>query len=142
MSSHEVHRHVAVSEEPEKSAEQERVPEDVPTRVARGVSLLDERKPGWVGLIDLSQFDISRTDSCILGQLYKDQGEDSGFYNGLHALGLDMFDDAGADEGFDNYYDRKQDEFPELQKEWVRVITVLRQRNQVTVTQEPEQVTV
>ena len=132
---HETHRHVALSEE------QERVSEDVPTRVAKGVSLLDERKPGWERLIDLSRFDISMTDCCILGQLYENTGEDAGFYLGLHALGLDAFDEAGADEGFDNYYDREQDEFPELQKEWVRVITVLRSRNQGTVTQEPEQVT-
>jgi hypothetical protein len=97
------------------------VTDDVATRVARGVALLDEHKPGWERLIDLSQFDISRTDSCILGQLYRDEGGDVGFYNGLDVLGLNT-SGAGADGGFDNYPDREQDQFPVLQKEWVRVI--------------------
>lgn len=105
--------------------------DDVATRVAKGAALLDERKPGWVGLIDLSTFDLSCTDRCILGQLYRNDGPDDGFWNGLKILGLEDENlDGGADEGFDNYFDREIDLLPALQKEWVRVITILRQRRE------------
>jgi hypothetical protein len=117
------------------------VTDDVATRVARGVALLDEHKPGWVGLIDLPGFDISRTDRCILGQVYYvDKGDPmhaSGFGRGTEELAII---DVEAEFGFDNY--NEGDEFPELQKEWVRVIEVLRQQRIDKESSEGDQVLV
>jgi hypothetical protein len=115
--------------------------DDVPTRVARGVSLLDQHKPGWAGLIDLSSFDISCCDRCVLGQIYhvRDEGVwGSGFGRGADELGIANNE---GEYGFDNLYADPdtylKDEFPALQREWVRVIEVLRQK-QVTVTEDSE----
>jgi len=131
---------------------------DIATRVARGVALLDEQKPGWVGLIDLSAFDIGSTDRCILGQLYPVGHDDkvwvSGFDKGCDVLlpCCDYFGDdelcagqcGGAEYGFDttNGCETAREEYPALTAEWVRVIEVLRQRNQVQVTEVEEPVQV
>lgn len=135
---HQVHAHVSVTEE---------TVDDVATRVAKGVALLDEHKPGWVGLIDLSRFDISRPDRCILGQIFHVDVDDlrwgTGFGRGIDELEIGEYE---AEYGFDNYLDTDYDyivnEFPELQKEWVRVIEVLRQQRIDTESSEGDQVLV
>jgi hypothetical protein len=130
--------------------------DDVSTRVARGVALLDEQKPGWAGLIDLSTFDITRCDRCVLGQLFDEGNSDvygsgyglgaevllgigSGYGLGAEKLGIEGSE---AEHGFDSYLDTgyyyQKDEFPELQQEWVRVIEVLRQKAQA-IEEEPSE---
>ena len=102
---------------------------DIPTRVAKGVALLDENKPGWVGRISLADLNIGDVQCCVLGQVYGD------FHEGIHTLEL-CGGDEGCQEGeygFDslgnNMAEQMQD-FKELQKEWVRVIALLRQKQQ------------
>lgn len=107
---------------------------DIPTRVAKGVALLDEKKPGWVGLINLADLQLCSSEHCVLGQTYGD------YWNGLRELGFydeDMnvirVDD--ADYGFDAYEQKygRGPEFSALQAEWVRVLAVLRQKNEAKV---------
>lgn len=56
---------------------------DYAARVAKGVALLDEKKPGWEREIDLEALDISDGNFCVTAQLY------GGLWrNGLRELGL------------------------------------------------------
>jgi hypothetical protein len=95
---------------------------DIPTRVAKGVALLDEKAPGWVGFINLADFSISTTDNCVLGQVYGSYDE------GMEELSLRDPELYGFDvetHGMTGIL-----EFRRLQAEWVRVLAVLRQKNQ------------
>ena len=38
-------------------------------RVERGAELLDEKRPGWLDVIDLDSLDIASRCGCIIGQL-------------------------------------------------------------------------
>ena len=103
---------------------------DIATRVARGVALLDERKPGWAGQIDLITLDVANPDMCVLGQLYPDHS--SCFPDGFNA-GLDDLDlHEGFTHGVDCYpYDlivEQRVDYYKLTQEWRRVIEILRQR--------------
>jgi hypothetical protein len=42
---------------------------DYVARVAKGVALLDEKRPGWERLIDLETLDIENGTSCVTAQL-------------------------------------------------------------------------
>jgi hypothetical protein len=105
--------------------------EDIATRVAAGVGLLDEQEPGWLNKIDLTQFDIASTHRCVLGQVY------GSFHEGVSNLGLCGDDEQGCREleyGFDVSDSRMNEakwEYADLQKEWVRVIEALRQKAEV-----------
>jgi hypothetical protein len=73
----------------------------IESRVARGAALLDERLPGWDGLIDLGRLSLSSPCNCILGQTW---GE-SGFSGAptafeLQADALDLSSDDEIDYGF------------------------------------------
>lgn len=59
-------------------------------RVANGVALLDEHRPGWDRDVDLDNFKLSSCDECVLGQLYGRYGV------GIAALGLKT----GINHGF------------------------------------------
>jgi hypothetical protein len=53
------------------------------TRVARGMALLDQRRPGWHRNINLDRLDIASYTNCALGQTYGSYGhgrERLGFY--------------------------------------------------------------
>lgn len=39
-------------------------------RVARGAALLDEKRPGWAGEIDVGKLDVAECRRCMLGQLF------------------------------------------------------------------------
>lgn len=41
-------------------------------RVGRGASLLDEYRPGWERLVDLTKLDLADTCNCVLGQVFFD----------------------------------------------------------------------
>lgn len=66
--------------------------ESTAAAVAEGARLLDEYewpaglKP-WFDRIDLSTLNVAMADSCVLGQLFRDQAEyDSGYLAGLQEL--------------------------------------------------------
>ena len=65
---------------------------DIDIAVTEGASLLDQYRPGWERLLDLSILDLSDEYKCVLGQLY---GE---YWNGCHAV--PVLDNA-AEFGFD-----------------------------------------
>lgn len=104
---------------------------DVATRVAKGVALLDEQAPGWLERINLLSLEISSSDLCVLGQVY------GNFHDGCDALGLCAEFDADAVYGFNCSADAETDDqledFRILNKEWRRVLTVLKQKTEELV---------
>ena len=116
---------------------------DIATRVAKGVALLDERKPGWMDRINLITLDVQDPNMCILGQLYPVRDDDmfpDGFNKGISALSL--CSDA-QEHGVDCYphhdiLDQRQD-YVYLTQEWKRVIKILRQK-QTSEVEVPETV--
>lgn len=46
------------------------ISEDHKQRIDRGAALLDEKKPGWAGEIDISTLNVDSYFDCVLGQLY------------------------------------------------------------------------
>lgn len=52
-------------------------------RVVRGVTLLDEKRPGWFDDIPVEQLNMGYAERCVLGWLYDD------YIDGVIALGLD-----------------------------------------------------
>jgi len=57
---------------------------DYAARVAKGVALLDEKRPGWEREIDLGILDIENGDRCVTAQL---SGENR-WYTGMDQLEL------------------------------------------------------
>lgn len=57
---------------------------DYAARVAKGVALLDEKRPGWEREIDLETLNIQNGHCCVTAQL---SGE-SRWYAGMDQLGL------------------------------------------------------
>lgn len=57
---------------------------DYAARVAKGAALLDEKKPGWVDLIDLDKLNVQSSYACVTAQL---SGSDD-YYTGMQQLGL------------------------------------------------------
>ena len=54
---------------------------DAAAAVARGIALLDEKRPGWEDEIDIAQLNIMSATKCICGQLY------GGYQAGIDAFG-------------------------------------------------------
>lgn len=50
--------------------------------VARGVALLDDRRPGWAFDMSVEKLDMADSEWCVLGQLY------GSYHSGLERLGL------------------------------------------------------
>lgn len=50
---------------------------DAKDRVAAGVRMLDALVPDWADRIDLFRFDLSSPSCCVLGQVYKAEGEEA-----------------------------------------------------------------
>lgn len=74
---------------------------EVAERVARGATLLDERRPGWwrdaePGLIDLDRLNIEDCADCVLGQLYPADSPFGSYEHGLRALGITARNEAVA----------------------------------------------
>lgn len=79
-------------------------------RVALGAALLDEKRPGWRGRIDIAEMSIAEPCDCILGQtLFSDEertaafGDDIDLFDeGLRRLGLSYrsLDSDDAEYGF------------------------------------------
>lgn len=68
----------------------------VAERVERGAALLDEKRPGWVQVIDLDRLDIWSCTDCIGGQL------DGGYDATMDLLGIGHTEEARA-HGFDGH---------------------------------------
>lgn len=96
--------------------------------VSAGVTLLEEKFPGWENRIDLEMLSMNSFQDCILGQLY------SGYYSGTYLL--DLTDEEAARYGFypgDSWYDsRGKDEngtSAEITDYWKSVILQKRAAN-------------
>lgn len=60
---------------------------DYKARVAKGIALLDEKRPGWADQIDLGKLDIQNGSYCVTAQLSGTQN----WYEGMQQLGLTQF---------------------------------------------------
>lgn len=91
-------------------------PEQARERVARGVALLDEKRPGWERLIQLGSLNLSTCHECVLGQL----GGTFGTFLGA------MFPQTSHPERMDLAYRcgfyAHGEGYSTLQSEWVRAI--------------------
>lgn len=73
------------------------------TEVARGAAFLDAVEPGWRSMIDLETLDLSDTNFCVLGQLWRDDETGAGsspYLRGSWALHdyVDKFDRSMIDD--------------------------------------------
>jgi hypothetical protein len=96
----------------------------VTERVAAGVALLDETRPGWERHINLRFLDLGDCWECVLGQEFAaehDPDHDSPFGYGVEMLSLDAVDEARR-YGFDG----PGPEHAALTAEWRRVIEARR----------------
>lgn len=59
---------------------------DYAARVAKGVALLDEKRPGWERLLDLDTLDIASSHACVTAQLSGVRD----FMAGMNQLGLTL----------------------------------------------------
>lgn len=113
-------------------------------RIKLGVMFLNDVKPGWAGQIDTDELDLSDPQSCVLGQLYRDEAEEvypdapfSGYTIGGFRLhdwlvknGHYEDDEIGAAQelaGFERLgiYEStaSDDTYDSLQEAWTEVIT-------------------
>jgi len=86
-------------------------------QIARGMALLDERRPGWREEIDPGSLDLEDDSMCVLGQLY---GVDD-FIDGLDAVGLSMYQP--IEHGFDIGNDDLPELYAVLTAEWRQALT-------------------
>lgn len=54
---------------------QEQGSTSIEARVARGAEWLDATKPGWERLVDLAELDLSNGCRCVLGHVFREEGE-------------------------------------------------------------------
>lgn len=96
-------------------------------RVARGVSWLDSRKPGWRDQIDTRTLNLRSCEHCVIGQVFGwAQVEDFSLNNqrAVYAF-LDNVPDNYHNYGFAAGYDPDDPRgasYPELTAEWKRQI--------------------
>lgn len=93
--------------------------------VKRGAKMLDEKRPGWEGEINIARLELSRCSQCILGQLY------GHYWKGTEKLNIDS-DSWGADErnpawfGFDRLagfgYNEGTAHYDAIRDEWAKLI--------------------
>lgn len=63
-------------------------------RVQAGIAVLDEDKPGWRELINLTDLDLCSNERCVIGQVYKNDEHD--YWGGNYSLHLHRL--AGTDD--------------------------------------------
>jgi hypothetical protein len=94
-------------------------------RVARGVAWLDAIVPEWWKKVELRQFDIEARCNCVLGQIFTDHSDDTGFDWAVQRYHLGEDDADGYNEieamGFD-FICRSEEEVGALQSEWFKSI--------------------
>jgi hypothetical protein len=95
------------------------VPElTIKERVAAGAAWLDERAPGWIGQIDLSELDIEEPCNCILGQVY------GHYFRSPRDARID--DDASAYIADERGFNGGEKDMPRLNKAWRELIEARR----------------
>ena len=109
------------------------IADTIPARVARGVAVLDEKRPGWHDRIDVDLLDMRCSELCVFGQeFYGHEDVDLRYYSAYDAgvdTVLDGDDDLAIACGFENDAELKtgvRDEYDELLAEWRRVIAARR----------------
>jgi hypothetical protein len=89
-------------------------------RVARGVALLDEKRPGWRAEVNSDILDMASDTACVLGQLY------GRYISGCSALGITAGVQAtryGFDAVTSAYTDPVDTESNALTEAWRAVLT-------------------
>ena len=98
----------------------------IPKRVQNGIKLLNQHRPNWRSLVSLDRLEMSKTDDCILGQVFANEAP-SGvcpFEHGLTVLGFRTepryVGDGGVEQGFSLPQDElyESEKWFELQKAW------------------------
>jgi hypothetical protein len=88
--------------------------------VVVGAEWLDDKKPGWIDLINLPKLEMF--DNCVLDQVFAVEG--TGGDRGGFSWALDNFRD---ELGGDKFIDKGFGAHPELCAEWYRFINARRQ---------------
>ena len=91
-------------------------------RVERGAALLDEKRPGWLDLIDLDRLSIASACRCVLGQI-------GGYLTELTSLGIREGPCGDVSHGFDG---QTLSEMSALTKAWRDLITRRREMGGVS----------
>ena len=84
--------------------------DQIAERVARGVALLDQKRPGWAADIDLKYFDMASCSRCVIAQL------STSYLDGLYQLEISG---EGKHYGFDQF---GEGTYPLLAEAWRKVI--------------------
>jgi hypothetical protein len=89
----------------------------VADRVADGVAVLDEMRPGWANVVDIDTLEMSYASMCILGHVYGSFDAGCMMLYGRHAgeseaEGLHGFAQVHVDE-----------DWAPIQAEWVRIVS-------------------
>lgn len=95
--------------------------------VVAGAEWLDDKKPGWIDLIDLPSLDMF--DNCILDQVFDDEsagGDSTGFSWALDNFRDELEGDKFIGMGFGAH--------PDLCGEWHRYINARRQAQKESTT--------
>ncbi len=105
---------------------------EILARVKNGIRWLEENVgPDWVDKIDPSKLMLERGDSCILGQVFKDECDE---YSDGYEYATDLFPELegfGVDQGFcvhGSGYETKirpEDSWVKLQEAWESVLIPL-----------------
>jgi hypothetical protein len=94
---------------------------NVKKRVARGVALMDEVKPGWDRRINLARLDIGCANNCIVGQVFGHFNKGSVEHHlGLRYRETPRYGFAGRLRTFGEK--KMFAEWEELTREWARVV--------------------
>lgn len=96
----------------------------VQERVANGVVLLDEKRPGWDSIVRLDDFNLWDGEKCILGQLF------NSYARGVVILNLN-FESTAMDYGFNapaTSVHAREVEMYALESEWSYVIAERREK--------------
>jgi len=75
---------------------------DLERRVERGIAWLDEVKPGWRDLIDVSELDMPDANQCICGQVFMEDALKDALAGDGYGYALSIMADAlcGGHMGF------------------------------------------
>ena len=103
--------------------------DSITERVERGAALLDEKRPGWVDVIDLDDLNLGDGCTCIGGQLCGSKtGTEEDYVIFVRDLGLDRAGEAAC--GFDDPGD-DDDDYAALTAAWRDLI--IRRRESAAV---------
>lgn len=105
-------------------------------RVANGVKLLDEKRPGWYKKIDLAKLNINDCVHCIVGQLignYWPENLGLMYYYAEYSHGVERLTE---DIGRELAYGELEADARLLTEEWKRVIE-LKRSSAVTADSHP-----